>query len=193
MTTIVKQLFFLLIILNTSGCAISHKFGPYRGQVLDAETDEPIAGAVVYMEFKTKYSAIVDAVSSYVDSEEVLTDEQGKFDITYRGLIFRPGHLWDWQPNLCIFKPGYATYPGNQITTITPEPEYDPIMPNQFFTIRLPRLKNIHERRRNLLFLYVNPDVPPENRKEIIILENLERINLGLSPLPKGLLEKVNK
>lgn len=180
MRIISNLLLFSSIYLLLQGCAITHKFGPYRGQVLDAETEEPIEGAVIYFEFFTKYSAIVDAGSSYVTFREVLTNNEGKFQLTYNGLIFRPGHFWDWQPRLCVFKPGYATYPRNQITTISPKPDYGPITANTFFTIHLPKLFTIKERRKNLRRIFVNEENGKSDNRQIIRLKNIEQVNVGL-------------
>lgn len=181
MRLIIKLLLFFSIFLLLQGCAITHKFGPYRGQVLDAETEKPIEGAILYCEFYTKYSTIVDAASSYVTYREILTDAEGKFDMTYRGLIFRPGHLWQWMPICNIFKPGYATYPGNRLTTITPEPEYGAITADAYFTIRMPKLKTIKERRRNLANILYRGVKPGETR-HLIRLINVESVNVGLQP-----------
>ena len=49
-TVMVKQkiLYFVcmcLFLVGASGCAVTNKFGPYYGKVIDAETEEPIADA----------------------------------------------------------------------------------------------------------------------------------------------------
>ena len=53
--------------------------GPYRGRVIDAETKQPLEGAVVLAIWETKTPGVAGYGYSYLDSEEVLTDENGRF------------------------------------------------------------------------------------------------------------------
>jgi hypothetical protein len=36
----------ILFIILTAGCTITHEFGPFMGKVVDAESGEPVKGAV---------------------------------------------------------------------------------------------------------------------------------------------------
>ena len=49
--------------------------GPYRGRVIDAETKQPLEGAVVLAVWENKTPGVAGYGYSYLDSEEVLTDE----------------------------------------------------------------------------------------------------------------------
>jgi hypothetical protein len=78
--------------------------GPYRGQVVDADTGAPIADAVVLGKWNRVYPTVAGGVSRYYDAREVLTDAQGEFVMPGQGLLLlsniRPGHM-------VIFKAGY--------------------------------------------------------------------------------------
>jgi hypothetical protein len=71
----------LFIILN-AGCTITHEFGPFMGKVVDAETGEPIEGAVVLIVFSIESSSLGGSVNSFADAIETLTDAQGEFKFT---------------------------------------------------------------------------------------------------------------
>jgi hypothetical protein len=78
--------------------------GPYRGQVVDADTGTPIADAVVLGEWNRVYANVAGGASRYYDAREVLTDAHGDFVMPGQGLLLlsniRPGHM-------VIFKAGY--------------------------------------------------------------------------------------
>ena len=179
---IFSLLFF--IILPFSLTAITHKYGPYRGKVVDAESGKPIEGAAVYMVFTTKSPNPGGATWHYAGAAETLTDANGEFELTYRAFVFHPFCLWEYLPLQQIFKPGYGIFPMHKSSSITPEPDPYFIPEKQFVTIRLPKLKTKEERIENLYWIRPGPsDVPYEKRKHFNKLENQERINLGFSPL----------
>ena len=70
----------LLILL--AGCTISRDYGPYKGKVVDTETNKPIEGAVVFIRFYTDvYGSLGGPSPKFADSIEVLTDAKGEFEI----------------------------------------------------------------------------------------------------------------
>ena len=79
---------------------ISAAGGPWKGQVVDAETKQPVDAVIVIAVWST-LQAGGTVVLGYVDSEEVLTGEDGKFNI--------PAKKFTWEPRLYLFKPGMET------------------------------------------------------------------------------------
>ena len=79
--------------------------GPFQGRVVDAETKEPIEGAVVFVEWQILH---MWAGETFYDSAEVLTDANGAFSIASN---------WSWNPwtnvrmdsLFVIFKRGYGS------------------------------------------------------------------------------------
>jgi hypothetical protein len=105
---------FLAVVLVVSmivctGCASTLRIdGPYEGKVIDAETRQPVEGAVVHGSW---YKVQLGGAHEYYDSYEVLTDKNGEFKIPGKGLlvlseiegmtliIFKAGYK-EWTPNL---------------------------------------------------------------------------------------------
>ena len=78
--------------------------GPFEGRVLDAETRQPIEGAVVFVRWVKRH---MGSRATFYDAAEVLTDEKGEFYIPKK---------WSWNPwtnlvmdsRIIIFKGGYG-------------------------------------------------------------------------------------
>lgn len=181
---VIQAVFFLLLL---SGCAVTNKFGPYMGKVVDDETEKPIEGAVVFMKCGSLLPTLAGSQYHYIDAKEVLTDSKGEFYIELRVNTLRPGHVWEY-PKFVIFKPGYGVYPGypraSVNITIKDAPSFFP--ENKFVTIRLPPLRTRNERLRNLdkIYEYSNNEIPYEKRKYLFTFVNEESVSTGLKPLP---------
>jgi hypothetical protein len=85
----------------------SEAAGPWKGQVIDRETKKPIEGAVVLMVWYY-FDGIMDQTRTYHDSEEAVTDAQGRFAISSRW-------YWSWfvfteRPDIYVFKGGYGQW-----------------------------------------------------------------------------------
>lgn len=167
------------IILAAIGpCTVTHKFGPYYGKVVDRDTAEPIAGAVVLVEFRTLLYTLAGFTSHFVDALETVTDQNETFYIDPpRSWVFRFPHKWEKHCIIIVFKPGYGVYP--EYAGI--KERYDPgnsIPENEPVTVKLPKLESRAERQRNLTsFLFGT--VPEAKRKTLQLLIEKERRDLG--------------
>jgi hypothetical protein len=170
----------LAFAASFAGCAITHSFGPYFGKVVDAETGEPLEGAVVLIDFNTKeYTLGGGPRSSFVDAVEVLTDEKGEFKIpAFRPWVFRFPHQWDPYGEMTVFKPGYGAYPRSKSVDPVFIPTYS-IPCNEHSIIKLPKLHSHEDRRLNLGEI-IPGGVPKEKMKTLIDLIHIERKELGL-------------
>lgn len=183
MKEIINLLICVFIITTLAGCAVTHKYGPYIGEVVDGQTGKPIEGAAVHIQFVTVSPTPGGGSSKYAGAIECLTDKNGTFNLSYRAKTFRMFSLWNTQPNITVFKPGYGAFPVYKGTSITPKPERCCIEEGLFGTIRLPKLKTDKDRKRNLGKMLVNYSAPYKDIKNILNLKNQERIHLGLKPL----------
>jgi hypothetical protein len=100
----VAALFFPLLC---SVPFLSHAARPWKGQVVDKETKKPIDGVVVLMVWYRHYS-LMDQTREYHDSEEAVTDANGRFTISSRW-------YWNWfvfpeKPDIFVFKGGYGRW-----------------------------------------------------------------------------------
>lgn len=97
-----------VILASLFGC-ISVYDPPRRGTVIDAETREPIEGAVVmgYWDiYYLHYWLFPGGPTAYYDARETVTDENGHFTLPGLGpWVFPPGYLNG--PYLHVYKRGY--------------------------------------------------------------------------------------
>jgi hypothetical protein len=85
--------------------------GPYRGRVVDAATQQPIAGAVVVAVWDYEVSLVVDQTTRIHDVLEVVTDAQGAFVVDAPDIERRAPRATLF-PVFKIFKPGYRYFNG---------------------------------------------------------------------------------
>jgi hypothetical protein len=154
---------------------------PFSGKVIDAETKEPIAEAVVLaVYYMTSYT--VAGSNSYVeDGQETLTDKNGEFRIPRerRWFVLHRGYP---KGSIVIFKPGYGAFPQHRQSEAVGENKSWP-PPNKYIVYEIPKLKTKNERNVNLPGRYPFSKIPYERQKMYINAINEERRNLGLSPL----------
>jgi hypothetical protein len=96
---------FAVLIIFVQGCSYAIRYdGTYTGIVVDADTQEPIEGAVVLGTWYTVAHTVAGGVHSYYDARETVTDKSGEFSIPGMGLRF----MSNLEPmNFLIFKSGY--------------------------------------------------------------------------------------
>lgn len=149
--------------------------GPYRGQVLDAETRQPLEGAVVLFQWDHRvYGSPGGPTTRFLKAKEVLTDKEGRFGIPwFIGISPNPlsvvlAPLW------FAYYPGYAS---EQIVVTPPTgvPLKDP-------TVILER--RLVTQQERLRAIDVIPGGAPEDAMpNLIQLVNTERSALGLKPV----------
>ena len=178
---LLTTLLLLLIFFPVSaGCTITHKYGPYCGKIIDAETKEPIEGAAVLVVFYTVEPGPAGSIRRYADALETVTDKNGEFRIPeHKITAFKFFQLWDSHGYFTIFKPEYGCYPMHKDV----KPMFVPngtLPVNQYVIIELPNVRNEskEERLRNAACL-PSPKVPDEKYKELRQLLNVEYKSIG--------------
>src|SRR4029077_456506 len=115
------KVFLSLVLTMLAGCGpISPLFagGPYKGRVIDAETKEPIVGAVVLAVWYRRAPGLGVPSQGFLDAEETLTDKNGEFVIgEHPPASLIPG-TWVDGPRIIIFYPNYGFYPIYQINPL---------------------------------------------------------------------------
>lgn len=162
--------------------------GPWKGQIVDAETGQPLEGVVVLMHWTTYTSSVGGwAGGEFYDAEEVVTGPDGRFVIQARSTVA----LVPWKKisrDLVIFKPGYGQwrFQGEQNW---PQDIYQykalsrqawEKFTGEGVVIELPPLKTREERLKFLSHVDWPPDAPMEKTRRIREAENRERAYLGL-------------
>jgi hypothetical protein len=177
--TLTAIIFFSTLI---AVCTISHKFGPFMGKVVDAETGKPVEGAVVLIGFFTETGTFGGTARRFADAVETLTDAKGEFRISPKQVnLFRKMASWDEDCHISIFKPGYGTYPKHPKTFISPGSKRSLYIPeNEYITYHLPKLFTLKERKDNLFSIMEPAGIPNEKMPNMQRLKNEEYINVGI-------------
>jgi len=156
-TLVTMSLSSLLVVTGQVPLAMAD--GPWRAQIVDAETKHPLEGVVILAVWTRNVRTFGGPSGEYHDSQEVLTDKEGRFTIAARSFFSLNPLVFFRGPHFLIFKPGYgrALWPGGKQREIWPEEKPDDII------IELPRLRTLEERKGYLGKVGVGfSTVPPE-------------------------------
>jgi hypothetical protein len=154
------------------------KWGPFRGQIVDAETGQPIAGAVVLVVWWEAVFTPIQTNRKFYDAREALTDPQGRFEVPRLPSPFFTFRFF--RPNVIYFAPGYAAH-AELVTPPDGEPFVDPTI------VQVRRLKTREERIRNQD--RYPPSIPARKMPYLLGALNMERAELGLKPITRGVPE----
>jgi hypothetical protein len=121
--TVILAIIAIVIMSVTaqSGWLIFHK-PAFAGKVIDAETKEPIEGAVVVVVYRTHtiLGGPAGGWSTDIEVKETLTDKSGEFSFSSYTTLMNP-NATDFYTIFIIYKPGYGSFPGFQVS---PPPPY---------------------------------------------------------------------
>jgi len=171
---LVRNIVVVMAFWGCLGCVSMARIdGPYKGRVVDAETERPIAGAVVH---GTWYKVALGGASTYYDSYEVFTDSNGEFKIPGKGLLL----LSEIDELLItIFKAGYEEIgPGTWGGLRALSMRKTVIWNGNFVTLKLAKL-NMEQRRQRGVSMPVL--VPAEKERFLRLESNRENIEIGRS------------
>jgi hypothetical protein len=105
---------FAVMLLMAMVCfpVISESAGPWKGQVVDKDGGKPVEGAVVLARWEKRYTSFVGEMggNEYHDSEEVVTDAEGRFVIAARQTWTLNPLSEIYGPEFFIFKSGYGRW-----------------------------------------------------------------------------------
>ncbi len=151
--------------------------GPYRGQLVDAETRQPLEGAAVLFHWDhSVYGSPGGPVSTFLKAKEVLTDKEGRFYVPwFVGISPNPFSVVRWQPSFSVVYPGYRPERG-EITPPDGKPFRDPTV--------IP-MRKLRTRKERIDYIGALPPggVPDEAMPNLIRLMNMEGAALGLKPV----------
>ncbi len=165
----------LLLVVGglVSEASALEKWGPFRGQVVDVETGQPIAGAAVLMTWWKIIPNPVQGAEKFYDAREAVSDAAGHFEVArFSPPFFRLGIQ---PPRFTVFAPGYE-----HVGTVVTPPEGERfVAPTVVQMRRLKTQKELLEKSR------ARPaGVPLEKMTELTRAINVERQMLGFDALP---------
>ena len=154
--------------------------GPYRAQVVDAQTKAPLAGAVVVALWLRDRVYPFHSVSENYAVRETVTDADGRFVLDAKDVEERAPRR-TYHPEFLIFLPGYGSYPWHQVS---PRGFAGGIFERPGMLVELPRLEGQEERRIHLQS--ISPasfsEQPFKDLPELMRRLNHERPVVGLNP-----------
>jgi hypothetical protein len=150
---------------------------PFKGRVIDADTKEPIQGAVVLAVYYFTGYGPAGAMSSVKDGQETVTDKNGEFKLlrNRRWFVLFRGYP---RGTLEIFKPGYGTLWDTRAKAMGDNKSWP--TPGKYIVYELPRLQTTKELKAQNIRTYT--EIPYRYKKNYIRLYNEWRISLGYGP-----------
>lgn len=157
----------------------------YSGKVVDAETGEPLKGAVIAVIWHKKAILSMNGGWSFHNAKETLTDAEGRFSLdASEGINWNPLTIVQL-PAVIIFQPGYGP-----LSPSTPRGYRDIVEMIEALEkgalIKLPKLSTKDELLRfSNLGPHVLSYVPHQSIPNYVRLVNAQRKNLGIQGYPE--------
>lgn len=187
---------FLALALALVAAALfapsAHAAGPWRAQIVDGESGQPLDGVVVVFVF-LKYHKGLIATSGYEEyyaADEALTGPDGRFEIPAR-MLWNPIRIFtEIRVEITFFKPGYGR--GRYREAPQQQEERRELLDRQILErddviVELPLLKTREERLKfyDSLSAWMYPRVPSDRVPRFLEADTRERAYLGLPPLKR--------
>ena len=174
---------FILLITGCEGRFYPlpyRSLAPFEGKVIDADTKEPIEGAVVLAVYSYEIYSFAGSNAVIKDGQETLTDKNGEFRLrrTRRWFVLNRGYPRGW---LEIFKPGYGNLCHERTKALGDNKSWP--TPGKYIVYELPKLETEEERSRNIPKIYSFKEISYKNQKMYHSAIIAELDNLGFKPL----------
>ena len=162
--------------------------GPWQAQVVSAETKRPLEGVVVLAWWTRHVRSFGGPSEEYRDSQEVLTDKDGRFTIESRWFFSLNPLVFFRGPFVEMFKPGYGEYewPGYQGSETWPKEKREALRTEaqllqlEGIVLEMPVLRDVTQRAEYLKHLSGRiSGVPVDKRPLMQEAIGVERKALG--------------
>lgn len=172
----------IFVILMISGCAYGIRYdGPYSGRIIDAETGQPIEGAVVLGVWYREIVTPGGATHNFYDAKETVTDKNGEFTIAGQGLLVLSNVI---PMDVLIFKAEYEYL----------ESPWESLKKSEYLIQKMKikwegekaiiPLKKLTMEERKKRWTPSRPNIPIEKMELMTQEINKERVDQGLKPFP---------
>lgn len=184
----------MIAVVSLTGSLFIHEFdavaaGPWKGQIVDKETGKPLEGVVVLASWYKAYSTPGGwGGAGYYDSEEVVTDDNGRFIIQSRQTWTLNPFSTIKGPEFYIFRPGYGRWQFQGQDRWSKDALENEEQRKQAWkkfegdgvVLELPKLSTREERLRFLN--RPSGEIPDDKMQKFLKALDQERVNLGLKP-----------
>jgi len=150
--------------------------GPWQAQVVSAEMKQPLEGVVVLAWWTRHVRSFGGPSEEYRDSQEVLTDKDGRFTIASRW-FFSPNPLvFFGGPFVAMFKPGYGRFrwPGHEGSEKWPREKRDALSTAakllllEDIVLEIPRLHDAEQRKEYLKHIEIQALPVPVDKRPLL-------------------------
>ena len=166
----------------------SESAGPWQAQVVSAETKQPLEGVVVLAWWTRHVRSFGGPSEEYRDSQEVLTDRDGRFAIASRSFFSLNPLVFFRGPFIGMFKSGHGDFgwPGYERSATWSKEKREALrtaaqlLQLDGIVLEMPRLLSAEQRREYLNKLEIHILAVPLEKRPIMqktIVE--ERLALG--------------
>ncbi len=150
--------------------------GPWQAQVVSAETKQPVEGVVVLAWWTRHVRSFGGPSEEYRDSQEVLTDKDGRFTIASRW-FFSPNPLVFFRGPVCaMFKSGYGEFgwPGYEGSEKWPKEKREALrtaaklLQLDGIVLELPKLQDAEQRSEYLKRIEIHVLAVPIEKRPLL-------------------------
>ena len=166
----------LVTLTALTGLATAEAAGPWQAQVVSTETKQPLEGVVVLAWWTRHVRSFGGPSEDYRDSQEVLTDKDGRFTIESRWFFSLNPLVFFRGPFVAMLKPGYGDYewPGYKGSETWPKEKREALRTEaqllqlEGIVLEMPTLVDANQRKEYLKHLEVRVLTVPHDRRPLL-------------------------
>ena len=168
------SLIFPMLLLGTQPTV--EAAGPWQAQVVSADTKQPLEGVAVLAWWTRHVRSFGGPSEEHRDSQEVLTDRDGRFTIESRWFFSLNPLVFFRGPFVAMFKSGYGDYewPGYRGSETWPKEKREALRTEaqllqlDGIVLEMPRLLTVDQRKEYLKRLEVAVVTVPLDKRSLL-------------------------
>ena len=168
------SLIFPMLLLGTQPTV--EAAGPWQAQVVSADTKQPLEGVAVLAWWTRHVRSFGGPSEEHRDSQEVLTDKDGRFTIESRWFFSLNPLVFFRGPFVAMFKSGYGDYewPGHRGSETWPKEKREALRTEaqllqlDGIVLEMPRLLTADQRKEYLKRLEVAVVTVPLDKRSLL-------------------------
>lgn len=171
-----RVILVVLMSLMVLGGPRADAAGPWQAQVVAGDTKQPVDGVVVLAWWTRNVRSLGGPSEDYRDSQEVVTDKDGRFTIEPRWFFSLNPLVFFRGPFVAMFKPGYGDYewPGYKGSETWPKEKREALRTEaqllllEGIVLEMSALVSVDQRKKYLNDLEVHVLMVPLDRRPLL-------------------------
>src|SRR5215510_13355243 len=164
------------LVLLLGAQPMAEAAGPWQAQVVSGDTKQPLEGVVVLAFWTRHVRSLGGPSEEYRDSQEVLTNKEGRFTIESRWFFSLNPLVFFRGPFVAMFKSGYGDYewPGYQGSETWPKEKREALRTEaqllqlDGIVLEMPRLSTSEQRQEYLKRLGIAVVTVPLEKRPLL-------------------------